>query len=75
DPIGEVIWFSDSGPTSVDVGPRDDLYLVTALAFERAIAGEGEPIVSGPDGVRSLAGALAAATSLITGRAEDVARV
>ncbi len=75
DPVGEVIWFSDSGPTSVDVGPRDDLYVVTAVAFERAIAGEGEPIVSGPDGVRSLAAALAAATSLTTGRAEDVARV
>lgn len=74
DPIGDVTLFGDSGPVAIDVGPRDDLYLVTALAFAQAVAGDGQPVVSGSDGVRSLAAALAAAASLASGLLEEVAR-
>lgn len=75
DPIGDVTLFAGGTATPVDVGPRDDLYLVTARAFERAVAGGGEPVVSGHDGVRSLAAALAASASLVSGCAEDVMRL
>lgn len=75
DPIGEVTVFVGHRSRAVDPGPRDDLYLTNVLAFERAVAGDGQPIVSGIDGMRSLAATLAAIRSLATGRAEDVARV
>jgi hypothetical protein len=51
----------------VEVGPRDDLYEVTVRAFGAAVAGEGDVVVSGPDGVRSLAVSLAVLESLRTG--------
>lgn len=73
DPTGEVLLFKDLESTSVDVGPRTDLYLATTLAFADAVAGVGEPIVSGHDGVRSLAVALAAMESLTTGCVQEVA--
>lgn len=73
DPTGEVLLFTGRQATTVDVGPRTDLYLTTTLAFADAVAGTGAPIVSGRDGVRSLAAALAAVDSLSTGCAQEVA--
>ena len=67
DPVGSVALWRDHKSEPVDVGPRDDLYEVTVRAFDAAVAGEGEVIVSGPDGVRSLAVSLAALESLRTG--------
>ena len=67
DPVGSVALWRDHKPEPVDVGPRDDVYEVTVRAFGAAVAGEGDVVVSGPDGVRSLAVSLAALESLRTG--------
>jgi 1,5-anhydro-D-fructose reductase (1,5-anhydro-D-mannitol-forming) len=67
DPVGTVTLWRDHKPEPIDVGPRDDLYEVTVRAFGAAVAGEGEVVVSGPDGLRSLAVSLAALESLRTG--------
>lgn len=75
DPVGEVTVYDGHEGRAVDVGPRDDLYLTTTLAFERAVREGGSPIVSGVDGVRSLAAAVAAQQSLASGRIEPVERV
>lgn len=75
DPVGEVAVYTAFAGRPVDVGPREDPYLFTARSFERAVAGQGRSIVSGRDGVRSLAAALAAMESLSTGCAQEVPRV
>ena len=67
DPVGSVALWRDHKSEPVDVGPRDDVYEVTVRAFGAAVAGEGEVVVSGPDGVRSLAVSLATLESLRTG--------
>jgi 1,5-anhydro-D-fructose reductase (1,5-anhydro-D-mannitol-forming) len=67
DPVGSVALWRDHKAEPVDVGPRDDVYEVTVRAFGAAVAGEGDVVVSGPDGVRSLAVSLAALESLRTG--------
>lgn len=67
DPVGSVALWRDHKAEPVDVGPREDLYEVTVRAFRAAVAGEGDVVVSGPDGVRSLAVSLAALESLRTG--------
>jgi 1,5-anhydro-D-fructose reductase (1,5-anhydro-D-mannitol-forming) len=67
DPVGSVALWRDHKAEPVDVGPRDDVYVVTVRAFGAAVAGEGDVVVSGPDGVRSLAVSLAALASLRTG--------
>ena len=67
DSVGSVALWRDHKAEPVDVGPRDDLYEVTVRAFGAAVAGEGDVVVSGPDGVRSLAVSLAALESLRTG--------
>ena len=53
----------------VELGARDNLYEVTVRALAAAVAGEGEVIVTGDDGVRSLAVSLAVLESLRTGSA------
>lgn len=67
DPVGSVTLWREHKQESLDVGPRDDLYEVTVRAFGAAVAGEGDVVVTGEDGVRSLAVALAALESLRTG--------
>jgi len=67
DPVGSVTLWRDHKAEPIDVGPRDDLYEVTVRAFGAAVAGEGDVVVSGPDGVRSLAVSLAVLESLRTG--------
>ena len=73
DPVGSVTLWRAHVAEPVDLGPRDDLYEVTVRAFGAAVAGEGDVVVSGPDGVRSLAVSLAALESLRTGRRAEVA--
>jgi len=68
DPVGTVTLWRDHQAKPVDVGERRDLYEVTVRAFADAVAGSGEVVVTGEDGVRSLAMALAVAESLRTGR-------
>ncbi len=57
----------------VDVGERTDLYRYGIEAFTAAVRGHGRPLVSGEDGLRSLAVALAVAESARTGCSVRVA--
>lgn len=67
DPLGTVTLWRDAIAEPLDVGERTDLYEVTVRAFGAAVGGEGEVVVTGEDGVRSLAYSLAALESLRTG--------
>jgi len=67
DPVGEVAIFHGHQATPVDVATREDLYLTAIRAFDEAVRGGGEPLVTATDGLRSLAAALAAVESLRTG--------
>jgi 1,5-anhydro-D-fructose reductase (1,5-anhydro-D-mannitol-forming) len=75
DPVGGVTLWRDHVAEQLDVGPRDDLYQVTVRAFGAAVAGEGDVVVTGDDGVRSLAVSLAVLESLRTGARASVRRV
>lgn len=75
DPVGEVTLWRDGAAAPLDVGPREDLYERTVRAFAAAVEGSGEVLVSGEDGVRSLAMSLAALASLRTGSRVEVPTV
>ena len=75
DPVGEVTVYHDNVGSPYEIGVRDDLYLSTIRAFDDAIYSGSHPRVSGLDGVRSLAAALAAIESLRTGCAAAVEQV
>jgi 1,5-anhydro-D-fructose reductase (1,5-anhydro-D-mannitol-forming) len=72
DPIGEVTVYHDGVGTPAEISVRDDLYLTTVRALDVAIRTGVEPLVTGLDGVRSLAAALAAQQSLDTGCVQSV---
>jgi 1,5-anhydro-D-fructose reductase (1,5-anhydro-D-mannitol-forming) len=59
DPIGTVVLRNAAGEQEVDIPDRRDLYEVSVEAFARAIEEKSEPAVTGVDGVRALAVALA----------------
>lgn len=67
DPIGAVQLFKDHQLTEIEVGPRDDLYVTTVRAFDRAVQEGATPLVTGWDGVRSLAAVEAVQASLSSG--------
>jgi 1,5-anhydro-D-fructose reductase (1,5-anhydro-D-mannitol-forming) len=67
DPVGDVMLWRDNAAEPVDLGPRDDLYEVTVRAFGAAVNGDGDVVVTGADGVRSLAVSLAVLESLQSG--------
>lgn len=67
DPVGEVTLYRDHKATPVDIPVRDDLYLTTIRAFDRAIHSGADPQVTAHDGLRSMAAAMAALDSLQTG--------
>lgn len=71
-PVGSVTLWRRKSSEPLDVGPRVDLYEVTVRAFGDAVRGEGEVIVTGEDGIDSLAYSLAVLDSLRTGRATSV---
>jgi 1,5-anhydro-D-fructose reductase (1,5-anhydro-D-mannitol-forming) len=73
DPIGTVMLRDRRGEREVPVADRRDLYDITLTAFASAVRGEGQPIVDGIGGMRSLAVALAVQESSDTGRAVPVA--
>lgn len=75
DPIGEVQLFKDHQVTDIEVGPRDDLYVTTVRAFDRAVHEGATPLVTGWDGVRSLAAVEAAQASLRSGCGADVQQI
>ena len=68
DPVGDVVIRTAGGDEQVDVGERENLYVVALREFAAAVRGEGSPAASGEDGAASLAIALAALESARTGR-------
>jgi len=73
EPTGDVFLRRGAELTPVDVGPRENLYARALRAFHNAIRGEGVPAVTGDDGIKSLAVALAVRESARSGRAVKVA--
>ena len=75
DPAGR-IWLTTGDSTEeIPVSDRPDLYDTALDAFRSAIAGRGEPSVSGVQGLTALAGALAVQESASTGRSVRVPSV
>jgi len=72
-PTGDVFVRRGAELAPVDVGPRESLYVRALRAFHAAMRGEGEPAVTGEDGIKSLAVALAVRQSAASGRAVKVA--
>jgi 1,5-anhydro-D-fructose reductase (1,5-anhydro-D-mannitol-forming) len=70
DPVGTVVVRTSDGDEHVEVGEREDLYVVALREFATAVDGEGRPAATGEDGAASLAIALAALESARTGSAE-----
>jgi 1,5-anhydro-D-fructose reductase (1,5-anhydro-D-mannitol-forming) len=66
-PIGEVILRTPRGEEVVPCEP-ENMYVRTVRAFAAATRGQGQASCTGEDGLRSLAGALAALESARTGR-------
>lgn len=70
-PVGEIELVTATGRENVSF-PDTNLYVTGLNDFYRAVAGRGRPAADGPDGVKSLAVALAALKSAETGRVQDV---
>jgi 1,5-anhydro-D-fructose reductase (1,5-anhydro-D-mannitol-forming) len=75
DPVGEVTIHHGSIASPTLIPDRTDLYLSTIRAFDKAIHTGVEPRVTGLDGVRSLAAAVAAVESLRTGCRTQVEQI
>ncbi len=75
DPVGEVTIHHGQEVTLVDISRREDLYLTAIRAFDAAIRTGSKPLVSGFDGLRSLAAAVAAMESLDSGRQIKVEQI
>jgi 1,5-anhydro-D-fructose reductase (1,5-anhydro-D-mannitol-forming) len=73
DPIGRVMFRSESGEHEVPVGDRRDLYEVTLESFTAAVRRAGRPLVDGVDGIRALAVALAVKQAAESGSTVQVA--
>jgi 1,5-anhydro-D-fructose reductase (1,5-anhydro-D-mannitol-forming) len=67
DPVGGVVIRTADGTEEIDVGVREDLYVVALREFAAAIDGEGSPAATGEDGAAAMAVALAALESARTG--------
>jgi 1,5-anhydro-D-fructose reductase (1,5-anhydro-D-mannitol-forming) len=59
DPVGSVLLRDSSGERDLDIPDRRDLYEVALEEFACAVQEKGQPAVTGIDGVRALAVALA----------------
>jgi 1,5-anhydro-D-fructose reductase (1,5-anhydro-D-mannitol-forming) len=68
EPIGEIFLRRGGDIAPVEVPERWPLYENVVRRFDAAIAGEGEAVATGEDGIASLAVALAALESARTGR-------
>ncbi len=73
DPVGSVSLWRGHRSEPLEVPDRTSLYETTVAAFTAAVRGQGEVLVTGEDGVASLAFALAVTESLHTGCRVDVA--
>jgi 1,5-anhydro-D-fructose reductase (1,5-anhydro-D-mannitol-forming) len=72
DPVGEVLLRRGEEVERVEVGERRPIYEVVVERFAAAARGEGEPVASGVDGIRSLEVALAVLQSAHEGRSVAV---
>ncbi len=75
DPVGDVTVYHGNVATPAAIHDRTDLYLSTIRAFDEAIHHGVPPRVTGLDGVRSLAAAMAALEALQTGCAAQVEQI
>ena len=72
-PAGTVLLRDKDGERPLELDP-EDYYVRGTRAFVATIRGEGRPVATGEDGLRSLAVALAARKSAQSGRAERAPR-
>jgi 1,5-anhydro-D-fructose reductase (1,5-anhydro-D-mannitol-forming) len=70
-PVGEITLVTAAGAEPVPF-PPDDLYLTGIRDFVAAAAGQGRPAATGPDGIASLAVALAVRRAAETGQRQTV---
>ncbi|MGN6332956.1 MAG: Gfo/Idh/MocA family protein [Motilibacteraceae bacterium] len=75
DPVGRLVLRRDGVETEVEVGEREDLYVVILEAFRAAVAGTGSPTCTAREGMASLAVALAARQSARGHRSVHVAEI
>jgi 1,5-anhydro-D-fructose reductase (1,5-anhydro-D-mannitol-forming) len=68
EPIGDVFLRRGAEIAPVEIPERWPLYENVIRRFDAAVAGEGDPVASGEDGIASLAVALAALESARSGR-------
>jgi len=68
DPVGDVWLVKNHQRQEISIPDREDLYIRTVRQFQAAVHGQGSVIVSGQDGVHSLAVAAAAYESVRTGK-------
>jgi 1,5-anhydro-D-fructose reductase (1,5-anhydro-D-mannitol-forming) len=72
-PIGEVVLRTARGEEVLPL-EAENLYVRTIRAFAAAVAGQGQPLCSGEDGLRAMATGLAALESARSGRRVGVNR-
>ena len=75
DPAGTLHIFKNKKSNEIVIGERVDLYVQTIAAFRDAVAGTGDVLVSGEDGIRSLAVAIAVAQAVKTAGRVPVAHI
>ncbi|TQC46916.1 gfo/Idh/MocA family oxidoreductase [Rhodococcus sp. WS4] len=69
DPAGTLRMVTNGRDTAVPLEPVDNLYAPGIRAFVDAVRGEGQPVATGHDGLRSVTAALAILQSIEEGRA------
>ncbi|MDT2005957.1 Gfo/Idh/MocA family oxidoreductase [Rhodococcus opacus] len=69
DPTGTLRMVTNGRDTSVPLEPVDNLYAPGIRAFVDAVHGDGRPVATGHDGLRSVTAALAILQSIEEGRA------
>ena len=72
DPVGSVHLRDSGGERELDIPGRRDLYEVSLEEFARAVEEKAQPAVTGVDGVRALAVALAVQEAASSGRQVQV---
>jgi len=72
DPTGSVLLRDPTGERELDIPGRRNLYEVALEAFARAVEEKSEPAVTGVDGVRALAVALAVQEAAQSGRQVEI---
>jgi len=72
EPVGTVVLRDATGERELDIPDRRDMYEVALEAFARAVEEKSEPAVTGVDGVRALAVALAVQEAASSGRCVPV---